>query len=120
MSQPIRIKKRKLFIHIAHQGFRVVAGGMVVQFCPNREEVLRIGFTVTKKLGKAVVRNRIRRRLRELVRTCEPLKELSGLDLVFVGRQSTLNRPYPKLKSDLAFALKEIKTKQAEAEEKDV
>ena len=106
---PVRMKKRKMFLHVAEHGVKVVAGGMVVQGCSNELELLRIGFTVTKKIGCAVVRNRTRRRLRELVRTCPIIAEMAGFDLVFIGRLSTKDRPYQKLQADLTYALHEIK-----------
>lgn len=106
---PVRMKKRKQFVHVASHGIKVVAGGMIVQACPNESDVVRTGFTVTKKVGCAVIRNRTRRRLRELVRVCPMVSEMAGLDLVFIGRLSTKDRPYPKLYADLLFALKEIR-----------
>ena len=108
MAESIRMKKRRMFLHVAENGFRVVSGSVIVQACPNNLDVIRTGFTVTKKIGCAVVRNRTRRRLRELVRTCPKVNEMVGFDLVFVGRLSTKDRPYDKLKADLIFALNEI------------
>ena len=105
----IRIKKRKTFLHINANGFRVITGGMIVQACPNDLGIVRTGFTVTKKIGCAVIRNRTRRRLRELTRKCPEIEMMNGFDFVFIGRLSTVNRPYEKLKSDLAYALSEIK-----------
>jgi len=108
MIQQIRMKKRKMFLNVAENGFRIVSGSIVVQSLPNQMSVLRTGFTTTKKIGCAVVRNRTRRRLRELVRTCPKMDEMRGFDLVFVGRISTKDRPYEKLKADLILALTEI------------
>jgi ribonuclease P protein component len=71
----------------------------------------RIGFTVTKKVGGAVVRNRARRRLREAARL--ELAEmalnqdpLTGFDVVLIGRQTTGARPFPALRADLRRALR--------------
>ena len=105
---PIRIKKRKMFVHVANHGIKVVAGGMIVQACPNEEGILRVGFTVTKKIGCAVIRNRTRRRLRELVRIAPDMAKMSGFDLVFIGRSSTADRPYQKLQADLTYVINEI------------
>lgn len=107
-THPIRMKKHKMFVNVTRNGIKVMAGGMVVQACPNHSDLIRIGFTVTKKIGCAVIRNRTRRRLRELVRTTPQVKGMSGLDLVFIGRLSTKERPYPKLRADLIYALNEI------------
>ena len=106
---PVRMKKRKMFVNVTNHGQRVVAGGIVVQACPNQLGIVRTGFTVTKKLGSAVIRNRTRRRLREVVRLCPDLGMMVGYDVVFVGRQSTKDRPFSKLQADLKYALHEIK-----------
>ena len=106
---PVRMKKRKMFVKVTNHGQRVVAGGIVVQACPNQLGIVRTGFTVTKKLGSAVIRNRTRRRLREVVRLCPDLWIMKGYDVVFMGRQSTKDRPFSKLQADLKYALHEIK-----------
>ena len=59
----------------------------------NRSETNRIGITVSKKLGKAHIRNRIRRRLREIYRLNED-KFLPGWDIVLVGRGKALNADF--------------------------
>lgn len=107
-NQIIRMKKRKQFLHVAEQGTKVIASGMVVQVCSGKMPGVRIGFTVTKKVGCAVVRNRVRRRLREVVRLSPDIDKLDGYDLVFIGRQSTEKRPFNKLKSDLSYILHQI------------
>ena len=65
----------------------------------------RIGFTVTKKVGNAVERNRIRRRLREAVRLGEALSPAPGTDYVVVARRSALSVPFVELKALLVAAL---------------
>ncbi len=67
----------------------------------------RVGITVSKKIGKAVVRNRAKRRLREIFRTNLPnLRQ--GFDFVLVARGRTANTPYSKLVSDFVSAAKNI------------
>lgn len=65
----------------------------------------RVGFTVTKKIGNAVTRNRARRRLKEAARLTLPLYAQRGTDYVLVGRAAALLRPFPALVADLAAAL---------------
>lgn len=65
----------------------------------------RFGFTVTKKTGNAVVRNRIRRRLREAVRLAAPLHAEPGCDYVLVGRVAALAAPFADIVADLARGL---------------
>ena len=65
----------------------------------------RFGFTVTKKVGIAVTRNRIRRRLREAVRLAAPQGARAGHDYVLIGRLSAAKAPFASLVNDLAAAL---------------
>ena len=107
--QIIRMKKRKMFLNVANTGIKAISGSVIVQACPNDLNLVRTGFTVTKKLGCAVIRNRTRRRLKEVVRLCPIMVDMVGLDLVFIGRISTKDRPFQKLHADLNEALTEIK-----------
>lgn len=66
----------------------------------------RVGFTVTKKIGNAVERNRIRRRLREVVRLCDPRHLRSGHDYVLIGRRAALTLPFTRLAQDFDGALR--------------
>ncbi len=65
----------------------------------------RVGFTVTKKVGNAVVRNRIRRRLKEAARLLLAERSLTGADLVLIGRSGTRGRPFRALQDDLRRAI---------------
>ena len=65
----------------------------------------RVGFTVTKKVGNAVVRNRIRRRLKEAVRTHAASDMAPGNDYVIVGREDVLTIPFGQLKAELSRRL---------------
>src|SRR5215212_7615409 len=65
----------------------------------------RVGFTVTRKLGEAVQRNRIRRRLKEAVRIGATGCFRSGHDYVIVGRSATAGRPFAKLIDDIISAV---------------
>src|SRR5262249_37440095 len=65
----------------------------------------RVGFTVSKKVGGAVERNRVRRRLREVVRLSLAERLHAGTDYVLVGRPPTLDRPLERLVEDCASAL---------------
>ena len=69
-----------------HNGRKFVASSVILQVIPNEKETFRVGFTTTKKLGCAVIRNKIRRRLREAVRLIFAPKALIGYDYVFIGR----------------------------------
>lgn len=63
-----RVLKRRDFVRIQHQGLRIYGSRLIFQFTPNRAPRVRLGLTVSKKIGNAVVRNRIKRWLREAFR----------------------------------------------------
>jgi len=100
-----RIRHRKDFLAAA-RAVTIRTRGVVMQ-ARNRgdDEPARIGFTVTKKIGNAVVRNRLRRRLKEAVRLELPKIVRSGCDYVFIGRHMTAERSFEALQSDLRFAV---------------
>jgi len=66
---------------------------------------MRVGFTVTKKIGGAVIRNRMKRRFRALARELMPVRGLPGADHVMIGRAGGIERDFGLLRSDLAGAL---------------
>jgi ribonuclease P protein component len=68
----------------------------------------RVGFTVSKKVGNAVERNRVRRRLREIVRLSDAGRLRAGSDYVLVGRRAALHLPFARLSEDFAHALERI------------
>lgn len=69
------------------------------------DDMMRIGFTVTKKIGNAVVRNRMKRRFRALVRDMLPDLGIPGADHVLIGRAGGVERDYATLASELRRAL---------------
>ncbi len=73
----------------------------------------RFGFTVTRKLGNAVVRNRIRRRLKEAIRATDPSLVEGGHDYVVVARVSALDQPFASLKQDIEKALLGLRRRPA-------
>ncbi len=72
---------------------------------------MRVGFTVTKKIGGAVVRNRMKRRFRALARELVPAKGLPGADHVLIGRSNGVEREFALLRSELAGALDRLRTR---------
>ncbi len=81
--------------------------GLVLQVFPRHDgsDDTRVGFTVTKKVGNAVVRNLVRRRLREVARLAFREAAPKGTDLVLIGRAGTIRRPFTDLGRDLLAAL---------------
>ena len=72
------------------------------------DSTMRIGFTVTKKVGNAVVRNRMKRRFRALAREILPDHGIAGADHVLIGREGGIERDYASLVSELQRALKKL------------
>jgi ribonuclease P protein component len=72
------------------------------------DPAMRVGFTVTKKIGNAVVRNRMKRRLRALSRELLPTAGVAGADHVLIGRNGGIERDFALLRTELAKALKKV------------
>lgn len=71
-------------------------------------DLVRVGYTVTKKMGGAVQRNRIKRRLRAAVREVFPTHAMPGHDYILIARQKSLNAPFHELTEHLRFALSHL------------
>jgi ribonuclease P protein component len=72
------------------------------------DDTVRVGFTVTKKIGNAVVRNRMKRRFRALVRDTFPEHAIPGADHVIIGRSGGVERHFATLGSELRRALGKV------------
>jgi ribonuclease P protein component len=98
------IRKRADFL-AANRGVRVARPGFVLLAHPNGGLGKRFGITVTKKIGNAVVRNRMKRRFRELLRAVLPASGLADHDHVLIGREGGVGRDFALLGGELAAAL---------------
>ncbi|MEQ8287438.1 ribonuclease P protein component [Thalassospira sp.] len=114
-----RLKKRTEFLRVAGTRRKWVTQGLILQGAPRpgikpdteyagEDQLVRVGFTVTKKVGKAVVRNRVRRRLRAVAEQLMSEHALPGWDYVVIGRNQTIDRPFEKLIDDMRFALRRV------------
>lgn len=104
-----RLIKRADFLRLA-KGRKFATPGLVLQMAEATDlpDVLRVGFTATKKIGGAVTRNRAKRRLREIARTVLPLYARQGCDYVLIARDATPTRPFVTLIEDLKLALLKV------------
>jgi ribonuclease P protein component len=107
-----RLKRRADF-RAASSGSRISAGAFVLQARARGDERgVRIGFTVSKQVGNAVERNRVRRRLREVVRLCAGATMRDGHDYVLIGRRTTLAASFAEMQQQLDSALHRIHSSQ--------
>lgn len=107
LPSPARLTRRAEFLRVAAKGRKVATHGLVLQALPHAVPgPARIGFTVTKKVGNAVIRNRTRRRLKEAARLELAEHPVSGVDLVLIGRDATRGRDFLDLRDDFRRALR--------------
>ena len=105
------LKKRKDFIKLNKFGKKYHSINFILQKYTNLypEEVgLKFGFTATKKLGNAVIRNKAKRRMRELVYSLKDRFKEFGYDYVLIARKNILDKKSEDLKKDLNNTLKKI------------
>ena len=103
-----RLRQRADFLAVAN-GARANSAAFVLQSRRREDDgPVRVGFTVTKKNGTATERNRIRRRLRELVKQLDVMAMPPHSDYVLVGRRAALTRDFATMLDDLHSALQRI------------
>lgn len=109
-----RLRQRADFLAAA-KGPRAPSAAFVVQ-CRTRndEGIPRVGFTVSRKVGSATERNRVRRRLREVVKHVDGTLLRRGRDYVLVGRRAALSRDFRAMLEDLRAALRRLERKPAQ------
>ncbi len=108
MKHTISIKENRHFRRLYAKGKRIVTPYLVVYFQKSRDNKNHLGITVSKKVGNAVVRNRVRRQIKEIYRTNEDLF-CTGYYIVVVARGRAVGASYQKMKHAL---LSECKKKQ--------
>jgi len=103
-----RLRQRADFLAAA-SGSKVSAATFVLQARRRTDNgAARFGFTVSKKVGNAVERNRVRRRLREIVRKSGSNRIRSGHDYVLIGRRAALKVPYARIAEEFEGALRRV------------
>ena len=102
------LKKRSEFLFV-REGRYQARGGIVIQARENPESsIIRVGFTATKKIGNAVMRNKAKRRMRSVALETLPKLGQKGTDYVFIARNSTVATPYEALVADAQKALSSL------------
>ena len=101
-----KLKRRSEFLHVRNGKYQA-RPDIVIQMRKNPQpaETIKVGFTATKKIGNAVVRNKCKRRMRELSRALLPLHGKSGFNYVFIARADTAKADWTQLYKDVEKAL---------------
>jgi ribonuclease P protein component len=103
-----RLRQRADFLAAA-SGIKTTAAAFVLQARKRVDDgPARFGFTVSKKVGNAVERNRVRRRLREIVRIAGSKRIRTGHDYVLIGRRAALKVPFARIAEDFEGALRRM------------
>jgi ribonuclease P protein component len=103
-----RLRQRADFLAAA-SGTKIPGAAFVLQARKRNDEgPVRIGFTVSKKVGNAVERNRVRRRLREIVRLNGAAQFARGHDYVLIGRRAALRIPFARIAEEFSGALRRL------------
>lgn len=110
----VTIRKRRDFLLASASGKKFITNSIILQMVkrggnhPVSPASVRVGFTVTKKMGGAVVRNRIKRRLREAARLVMAKYGITGYDYVIISRHKALTCNFSELQRDMEFAFTRI------------
>lgn len=114
---PVVLRQRSDFL-AANGGLRVGTPGFVLLVKPRGDGSpgMRIGYTVTKKIGNAVTRNRIKRRFRAAVHQVLPGHGIAGADHVLIGREEAMTRDFAVMQADLVRALDRVREGKASAD----
>jgi ribonuclease P protein component len=104
-----RIKKRPEYLAVANTRRKWVTPAFILQAQPTQSDSPpKVGFTVSKKVGKAVIRSRAKRRLKEAARQIFPHLGTQGWGYVLIGRQAAVSYPFEKLCADMRWALAKL------------
>lgn len=112
-----RLKKRPDFLKVTKQGSKFVAPSFVLLARKRNQKenvdknIVRLGFTVSKKVGNAIVRNRVRRRLRESTRETFSGNVVCGCDYVVIGRKSAIDINFEDIVVDMTKGLSYLSRK---------
>jgi ribonuclease P protein component len=116
----VRLKIRADFLRVAARGRRAVRHGFILQAALRPAEakaggMVRVGFTASRKVGNAVIRNRAKRRLRAVAAEVLVRRGTPGTDYVLIARSTTGERAYAELVTDLETALHQVERGQRES-----
>ncbi len=108
MDDQNRVKKRRDFTRAYQKGKSLNAKDMILCYRKNRLSVFRVGFTVSKKVGNAVNRNHVRRRLKEIARL-HPEFFMAGYDYIIIAKRTINQISYREMEKELENLSRKIK-----------
>ena len=111
----LQVLTRRADFLAANRGLRVARPGFVLLARANDGNGMRYGITVTRKIGNAVVRNRMKRRLRALLRDTLPANGMANHDHVLIGREGGIERDFAALRAELGEALARVAAGKGDA-----
>ena len=100
------LKKSKDFKRVYRRGKSYATKYLVLYKLKKSSNKNRYGFSISKKVGKAVVRNKLKRRLKEIIRELEGINLPQGFDFVFIARKPVTNLDYHKIKNNVITLFK--------------
>jgi ribonuclease P protein component len=105
MSNILKLRRRAEFTRVYERGARLRGRFMTCFALPNGLDSPRLGIAASRKIGNAVIRNKAKRRIRELFRAHKPLKQI---DIVFVPRREMAGATWPDIQADYHAALRRV------------
>jgi ribonuclease P protein component len=105
MKKPLRLTERSQYVAVYESGKTAVDSFLVVRMISNGLDRSRLGYSVTKSVGKAVVRNRVKRLLKEATRT---MTVKSGCDIVFIARSRCADAQYNQVAGSVKKLLQKL------------
>lgn len=114
-----RLKKRSDFLYVQNNGRKWVSKSLILQVATNNRTNKRFGLTVSKRVSKsAVIRNRIKRRLKAAAYEILPACAADGMDYVLIGRAGTEEKPFSAICKDFIWCLDRLDVSNKPAKDK--
>ncbi|MEJ6951942.1 ribonuclease P protein component [Natronospora cellulosivora (SeqCode)] len=98
------LKKNSEFRRVYTRGKSIATRNLVLYFFPNKTNSSKLGLSISKKIGNAVTRNKLRRRIKEIVRLKKNIK--NGYDFIFIARKPIVRLEYSDIEKDVNNLIK--------------
>lgn len=111
LSKQFRLKKKYQFNYVYRVGKTVGSSTMVLYYCPSKNTNVKVGISVSKKIGHAVVRNRTKRKIREAIFPSLPHIK-PNFNVVIIAKQAIVDASFKTILSELNYLLKKANLKE--------